>query len=238
MTVVDHLTELRHRIFVGLIAFGVAFVVAYALYNPILRFLEAPLDKGSRIGGVPVEGLNIPGVVTAFMVRIKISAFAAIVLALPVLLWQLWRFVTPALKAKEKRYAIPFVLSSLILFALGAYIAFAVLPAAIGFLIGFARAPGLKPLIFIDQYLSFVILMVLVFGLSFEFPVLLVFLAMAGIVGSARLRGWRRPALFIAFAAGAVLTPSGDPLSMILLAVPLYVLYELAMLIIRFGLKK
>lgn len=238
MTVVQHLAELRYRLVVSLVAFAVGSVVAYMLYNPILRVLTSPLEEGSRIGGVKVEGLNVPGIATAFVVRMKISAFAGIVFALPVLLWQLWRFVTPALGTGEKRYAVSFIGASLLLFAAGAWIAYAILPTAIGFLIGFARAPGLKPLIFIDQYLSFVILMVLVFGLSFEFPILLVFLAMVGVVSSERLRRWRRSAFFVSFVAGAILTPSGDPISMALLALPLYVLYELSLLVIRFGLKR
>lgn len=237
MTVVEHLQELRYRLVFSGIAFIIAAIVAYVLYTPILDFLTHPLDEGERIGNVAVEGLNVGGITTAFTVRLKVSVAAGVVFALPVILWHIWRFVTPGLQPTEKRYAIPFVLSALGLFALGTWMAFVVLPQAIGFLLGFA-GPPLKPLIFIDQYLSFVIFMVLAFGLSFEYPLLLIFLAAAGILTSRRLGSWRRYAFFAAFALAAVATPSGDPLSMTLMAVPLYGLYELSWLVIRFGMRK
>lgn len=237
MTLVEHLDELRRRLIVCLVAFLLASILGYILYPRILDFLTHPLDEGGRIGGITVRDLFVPGITTAFTIRIKISVFAGVVFALPVILWQLWRFVTPGLMPREKRYAVPFVVSALGLFALGTWIAFLILPQAIGFLLGFIEG-RLKPLIQIGEYLSFVIFMVLAFGLSFQFPLLLVFLAGVGIVTSRRLRSWRRYALFGSFLVGAVATPSQDPYSMALMAAPLYVLYEVSVLVVRFGLKR
>lgn len=237
MTVVEHLQELRRRLLISVVAFFVLAIVAYAFYTPILDFLTAPLEEGERIGNVTVEGLNVPGITTAFNMRIKVSMFAGLVLALPFILWQVWRFIVPGLEAREKRYALGFVLSAVVLFTFGAWLAFLVLPQAIGFLLGFA-GPPLKPLIFIDQYLSFVIFMILAFGLSFQYPLLLLFLAGIGMLSSARLRSWRRYAFFLSFVLAAVATPSGDPLSMTLMAVPLYLLYEGTQLVVRFAMRR
>ncbi len=150
---------------------------------------------------------------------------------------KLWRFITPGLAPREKRYAVPFVGSSLVLFALGTYFAFLILPTGIKFLLSFASGP-LKPLIFVDQYLSFLMFMILAFGISFEFPLVLVFLAGVGIISSRQLREKRRHAIFLAFVVGAVATPSQDPYSMTAMAVPLYILYEISILVVRFALKK
>lgn len=237
MTVIEHLEEFRNRIVKAFLAFFLGSVLAWFFYDPLLDVLTAPLDQGGRIGGVTVEGLNVGGIVTGFLVRLKVSIFFGLVLALPVILWQLWRFIVPGLHPKEKRYGVYFVAGSLGLFALGSFVAFLILPQAIGFLLSFARAP-LKPLIFVDQYLSFVSFMVLAFGLSFEFPLLLVFLAGIGMVSSRRLGGWRRHAAVGAALIAAVATPSQDPYSMILMMIPLYILYEVSILVIRFGMRK
>ena len=176
-------------------------------------------------------------IVTAFVVRIKVSFFVGFIGALPVLLFQFWRFITPGLEPREKRYAIPFVGASLGLFALGTLFAFLVLPTGIRFLLTFASSP-LEPLIRIDEYLSFLMFMILAFGVSFEFPLVLVFLAGVGIMPSARLRKYRRHAVMGAAIVGAVATPSQDPYSMVVMAVPLYILYEISILVIRYAMKK
>lgn len=237
MTVIEHLEEFRYRLIVSLSAFIVGSVVAYTLYHRIFDLLTRPLDESNKISGITVEGLNVFGVTTAFLVRIRVSIFAGLVLALPVILYQLWRFVTPGLEAKEKRYAIPFVAGSLCLFGLGTVFAYLVLPQALGFLLGFAKGVA-TPLISVDQYLKFVTFMILAFGITFEFPMVLLFLAGAGVLTSARLRSYRRHAIVGCFIVGAVATPSQDPYSMTLMAVPLYILYEVSLAIIRFVMKK
>jgi len=237
MTVIEHLEEFRSRIIKAAVAFVIGSAIAWAFYTSLLELLMAPLDEGGRIGGVTVEGLNVGGIVTGFLVRLKVSIFFGLVFALPVILWQLWRFIVPGLHVKERKYGVFFVAGSLGLFALGSFVAFLVLPQAIGFLLSFAKAP-LKPLIFVDQYLSFVSFMVLAFGLSFEFPLLLMFLAGLGMVTSKKLGKWRRQAAFTAAVVAAVATPSQDPYSMLLMAIPLYILYEVSVLVIRFVMRK
>jgi sec-independent protein translocase protein TatC len=237
MTLADHLVELRHRIVVSLLAFTVGSVVAYALYEPILKVLTSPLDAAGTIGKVKVENLYVPGITTAFVLRMKISAVMGVIFAMPVLLYQLWRFITPGLYPKEKRYAIPFVTSALALFAFGVWFSFQLLPAGIRFLLGFI-AEGQVPLIQFHEYIGFVTFMMLAFGITFEFPLVLVFLALVGVIGSQGLRRFRRYAIFVTFLVAAVATPSGDPLTQTAMAVPLYILYEVAILVIRFALKR
>jgi sec-independent protein translocase protein TatC len=237
MTVIQHLEEFRYRLIVSLLAVLVGTILAYIFYIPILNLLKHPLDEGGRIGDVRVDDLFVTGITTAFVLRVKISFFAGVVIALPVTLYQLWRFITPGLESREKRFAVPFVLSSLALFALGPWFAFLILPTGIRFLLSFA-GPPLTPLIHLSEYLSFVTLMILAFGITFEFPLVLVFLGMVGIVRSERLRSWRRYAFFISFVVAAVATPSQDPFSMLIMAGPLYVLYEISILVIRFALKR
>lgn len=235
MTIIEHLEELRHRLVVSALAFFVGSVVAYIFYDPILDLLKLPLDEGGKISGFMVD-LSVRGVTSAFLVRLKVSIFAGLIFALPVILYQLWRFITPGLEAKEKRYALPFVAGSLFLFSLGAVFAYLVLPQAIGFLLGFAE--GLQPIIFIDEYVGFVSFMVLAFGITFEIPMIILFLAAAGIVSSQRLGKLRRHAAVSAAVIAAVATPSQDPYTLVLMALPLYLMYEIALLIIRFVMKK
>jgi sec-independent protein translocase protein TatC len=235
MTVVEHLTELRYRMIVSAMAFFVGSVIAYIFYESILDVLTWPLDEGGNIAGHHVS-LSVRGVTTAFLVKIKVSIFAGFVLALPVILLQVWRFITPGLEPREKRYAIPFVLGSVGLFALGSTFAYLVLPQALGFLFGFAG--DLNQILFIDEYVGFVMFMVIAFGITFEFPMLLLFLGAAGVISSQWLRRYRRHAIVVVFLIAAVATPSQDPYSMGLMAIPLYLMYEGALLIIRFIMKK
>lgn len=237
MPVIEHLREFRHRAFVSSIAFVLCMILAYVFYQPILDVLTEPLGAAGKIGGVTVQNLYVPGITTAFVLRMKISAVVGLLLALPVILYQFWRFITPGLSKKEKRYAIPFVASSTGLFALGAWFAFLVLPAGIRFLLAFIPE-GFEPLIQFHEYIGFVMFMMLAFGITFEFPLLLVFLAIAGIITSEMLRGWRRYAVLSVFLVSAVATPSQDPLTQTAMAVPLYILYEASILVVRFGLKR
>jgi len=236
MSVIDHLTELRYRLVICIASVVVGALVAYVFYEPLLAFIKHPIDTAGSVGEVKVTDLFVQGVATAFIFRLKVSAFAGFAFALPVVMFQLWRFVTPALDPREKRYAIPFVLSSLGLFAFGGFLAFKILPVAIEFLLGFV--PPAQPLILLTEYLNFVIYMVLGFGLSFQFPLVLVSLAAVGLLDSRTLRKRRRMAILMAFILAALATPGGDPLSQTTMAVPLYILYELSILVIRYGLKR
>jgi sec-independent protein translocase protein TatC len=233
MTIVEHLEELRYRLILAILFVVAATIVAWVYYPHILTFLVRPLFKADP----RIRNVYVTSVVAGFLIRAKVSLFAGLIFALPAVLWQFWRFITPGLEPSEKRFAIPFVLCSLGLFALGGWFAFLILKPALKFLLGFNIGP-IRPLLGINQYLGFVMLMVLAFGLSFEYPLVLVFLAGVGILSSERLRRWRRYAFFLAFVVGAVATPSQDPYSMTLMAVPLYILYEITILVIRFALGK
>ena len=157
-------------------------------------------------------------------IRLRVSLTVGLVLAMPVIAWQLWRFITPGLRASEKRYAIPFSLASTILFAMGVAVAFFTLPKAIGFLVAIG-GDSLATFFQAERYLRFVLFMGLAFGLTFEFPLVLVFLSMVGILSSgAMMRAWR-PAVAIIIVVAAVVTPSQDPISLFAMAVPMWIFY-------------
>jgi len=225
MTLVEHLTELRYRLIVSLLAIAVGGAIAFGFYGSILRVLVHPycdiLPPGrpcTLFVRDPLEG---------FATRLKVAGWGGLAMASPVVLWQAWRFITPGLHPNEKKYAVPFVAISTILFASGGLVAMLTFPQALQFLIAVGGA-HVEPLFSPGRYLSFVILMIIAFGISFEFPVLLVFLQLAGVLTPAKLSSWRRFAIVAILAAAAVITPSQDPYSLFAMAVPMYVFYELS----------
>ncbi len=220
MSVIEHLEELRYRLFIIIGAYVVLAVVAYFLYRPILNLLLHPLHRSGKVGTINASNLQVylGGIATGFVLRMKTSAFAGLVFTLPVILFHLWRFVTPGLEPRERKFALPFVISAVALFLLGAYIAFLILPLGIHWLLGFV-APA-QPLIQLNEYMNFVFLLILAFGISFEFPLLLVSLAGVGILSSQQLSKARRAAILSAFIIAAVATPSQDPIRQIVMAVP------------------
>lgn len=229
MPVLDHLAELRTRVFVSAAAVAVGAVVAFVFSNQIIEWLVDYYTEATRGDRT---ALVFTGPVDAFLTRLKVATYGGIVLALPVWLYELWRFVTPGLNPKEKRYAVPFVASAIVLFAVGAFVAFLTLEPALRFLIDVGGSAQ-EPLFTSDKYLSLVSLMVVAFGLAFEFPVVLVFLLLARVITTRQLRSWRRWAIVAITVFAAVITPSQDPYSMLFMAVPMYVFYEAAILIGR-----
>jgi sec-independent protein translocase protein TatC len=229
MTVVEHLTELRRRIVISIIAVTLGAIVCFIFSESIIRFLIT-YYRDATAG--EKDALIFLGPLDAFLTRIKIATYGGIVLALPVWLFELWRFITPGLNPKEKRYAIPFVFSSIVLFALGALVAFLTLPKALEFLLDVGGSQ-LRPELTADKYLSFVSLMAVAFGVAFEFPVVLVFLLLARVLTTGQLRRWRRPAALIIVVFAAVITPSQDPYSLFFMAVPMYIFYEMSIIIGR-----
>jgi sec-independent protein translocase protein TatC len=231
MTLVEHLRELRRRLIISAVAIAIGAVVAFALYNSILKVLIAPYHdvthRKSLLITDPLEG---------FATRLKIAAYGGTFLASPVVLWQVWRFITPGLHKREKRYAIPFILSSVLLFVLGGFVAMLTFRPALKFLVGVGGS-NLTTFFTPSKYLSLIVLMIIAFGVAFEFPIVLVFLELAGVVSSARLRKWRRPAIVIIVAVAAIITPSQDPYSLFAMAIPMYIFYEASILIGR-ALKK
>jgi sec-independent protein translocase protein TatC len=232
MTLSQHLGELRRRLVISAIAYAVAATLAVIWYQHILNFLQAPYCRINP--GVGPLGRNCSLYVTApldgLTLRVKIAAFGGLVLASPVILWELWRFITPGLRANEKRYAIPFVLAAVALFVGGCALAWYILPHALSFLerVG---GPSLKEIYNPNQYISLVLLMMVLFGLTFEFPVILVALELVGVVSSSQLLHWWRWAVILITVVAGVFTPSSDPFSMMALAVPLVVFYFASILI-------
>jgi sec-independent protein translocase protein TatC len=233
MTLIEHLEELRWRLLRMVIAFAIATTVAWFLFDQILSFLTQPLlelpvatqiiAKGKLIFTAPQE---------AFFIRLKVVSATGLALALPVILWQLWRFVTPGLYAHERRYALPFVLVATALFAAGVAVAFGMLPATLKVLTSFAGT-DLVIVPRASEYLSFLLLLIAAFGLAFELPVVLMGLTLAGVISTATLRKGRRVAYVVMMVIAAVVTPTPDPINMLLLAVPLILLYEATILIAR-----
>jgi sec-independent protein translocase protein TatC len=229
MTVVEHLSELRRRIVISIIAVTLGAIVCFIFSESIIKFLIT-YYRDATAG--EKDALIFLGPLDAFLTRIKIATYGGIVLALPVWLFEMWRFITPGLNPKEKRYAIPFVLSSIVLFAMGAFVAFLTLPKALEFLLDIGGSQ-LQPELTADKYLSFVSLMAVAFGVAFEFPVVLVFLLLARVLTTQQLRRWRRPAILIIVIFAAVITPSQDPYSLFFMAVPMYIFYEMSIIIGR-----
>ncbi|HYU39164.1 MAG TPA: twin-arginine translocase subunit TatC [Acidimicrobiia bacterium] len=229
MTVVEHLTELRRRIIISLIAVTLAAIVCFIFSESIIKFFVQYYKDATN--GEKTQ-LIFLGPLDAFITRLKVATYGGIVLALPIWLWELWRFITPGLNPNEKRYAIPFVLTSIVLFAMGAAVALLTLPKALEFLLDIGGSE-LRPELTADKYLSLVSLMIVAFGFAFEFPVVLVFLLLARVLTTRQLRRWRRPAILIIVIFAAVITPSQDPYSLFAMAVPMYIFYEGSIIIGR-----
>ena len=233
MTLVEHLTELRRVLIVCLVAWGLATALAFLFNHAIIKILERPLllalghahsPFGSHVVYTgPIEGLSIP---------FKVAGLAGIVLALPVILWQLWTFIAPALRRRERRLVGPFIGSSAVLFAVGAAFAYFVMPIGLTFLATFLGGDAVY-LPDLNSYLTFFGLLIVIFGVTFELPVVLCLLGAVGIISSLQLRRWRRAAIFIIVAVALVITPGADPFTPTLLSVPLILLYEGSILIIR-----
>jgi sec-independent protein translocase protein TatC len=237
MSLVEHLEELRARIVVSAVAITVGAVVGWFLYDAVIKLLLEPYCDYWRT--VPVTSrptlecsLFFMGAVDPVLIKMKVVLFLGLFIALPVVLWQLWAFITPGLRPIEKKWAIPFVATSFVLFLLGALLAYVTLPKALGFLLGFAGTE-FTPLLTGDRFLSFVMLVALAFGLSFEFPIVLIALAAVGVVTSTMMRKWRRWAILGITIFAAVITPSADPYTMLAMMIPMVLFYEAAIIVAR-----
>jgi len=230
MTVFEHLGELRRRLMISIVAVVVCGTIVFVFAPEIISWLIRFYNDAAP-AGTPKKFIFL-GPLDAFATRLKIATYGGIVLALPIWLWQLWRFITPGLNPKEKRYAVPFILSSIVLFAMGAVVAFLTLQPALTFLLGIGGS-DLRPSLTADKFISLVSLMVLAFGLSFEFPVVLMFLLLAHVLTTQQLRRWRRIAIVLIVTFAAVITPSQDPYSLFAMAIPMYIFYEAVIVIGR-----
>lgn len=236
MTLVEHLTELRQRLFVCVLAVVVGGIVMFILFPEILSWLEGPYrEVTAGKGACPEDGCDLVATdpLAPFLVRVKVAGYGGLALAIPVIAWEIWRFVLPALHPKEKRYAVPFILSAVVLFAIGCLVAWFTIERALEFLLIGSVGGEIQPFVTADRYLTLVTLMFVAFGAAFEFPLLLVFLLLANVVSTAALRRSRRWAIVGLTVFAAVITPSQDPFSMLFMVVPLYVFYEAAIVVGR-----
>jgi sec-independent protein translocase protein TatC len=238
MTVMEHLGELRTRLIISALAFVVISIVAFFFYEPILDFMRKPLcSVDPDLLGAEGCKLNFFKPISGFNFRLKLTALVGIAASSPIWLYQVWAFVTPALNKKEKRYAFPFMLTSVLLFLLGAGTAYLVLPTGVRFLLSIG-GPDLQLIPGAEEYLNFVGLMILGFGVLFELPLIVFFLGLVGVVSLEQLRKGRRVAIVSIVALAAVVTPSQDPYTMLILSIPLYLFYEITLLVLAAVLKR
>jgi sec-independent protein translocase protein TatC len=219
-----HLAELRNRLLWSILAIAVGGAIGFAFGDPIIAVLKAPIPDG-----VP---LIVTQIGAAFSIRLQIALVAGVILAMPVLLWHVWRFIAPGLTPAERRAVLPWIPAALAFFALGVGIAYVVLPFAAQFLLSFLTS-DIEPLLDIKEYFDFATSLFLAFGILMEFPILLVGLSRVRIVTSERLRRSRRMVILGIAIFAAVATPGGDLVSPFVLGMTLYILFEGTTLFIR-----
>jgi sec-independent protein translocase protein TatC len=235
MSLRDHIAELRSRLLKALLFIGLGAIVGWILYPAILDVLkepycQLPADQRLQTGSAAGEcKLIFTAPLDGFVLRLKVGAICGVILAAPFWLYQLWAFVTPGLHRRERRWTVLFVALSTVLFAAGAALSYFTIEKALALLVGFA---GDATVAAIDapKYIGFVTSMLLVFGAAFELPLLVTMLNLVGILSAARLIRWQRLAIFLIFVFAAVATPSQDPISMCMLAIPMALLFEVAVL--------
>lgn len=228
----SHLGELRDRLIKVAIALAIGSVIGFAVHEQVLEFLAEPYNVA-----VPDSALAFFRPTEAFSLVMKISLWTGAILASPVILYQTWRFVAPALTRKEKKWAIPLTVIFVALFLLGIVVGYLALERGLVFLLDFG-GDALQPVIGADLYFRFAMRFLLAFGIAFEFPVFLFAAAAAGAVTSSQLRKGRRWAVVIILVVAAFITPTGDPLTLLMLSIPMYLFYEVTILAVRFILKK
>jgi sec-independent protein translocase protein TatC len=238
MTLADHLRELRYRLIISCGAVVVFMIPAWFLYNPLLELLNEPYCN-ALVAANPAAECNflVTNVLDPFSLRLRVAGYGGLVLAMPVILWQLWRFIAPGLYRRERRYALLFTGVSLALFLLGGVVAYFSLTRAVEFLvqiggpeIDFRSGP--------NEFVRLSMFMMVAFGIGFQFPVLLVSLQMIGVVTPQQLSKWRRQTILVIVILAAAITPSGDPFTLAMLSVPMYLFYELSLLIGRLILRR
>jgi sec-independent protein translocase protein TatC len=228
-TFLSHLIELRKRLVHSIVAVVIVLLALFPFAKQIYAFLAQPLLRVLPAGATMIA-TDVTG---TFLVPLKVTLMAAFLIALPYVLWQIWAFVAPGLYQHEKRLALPVIVSSVFFFLVGMSFAyFVVFPVAFGFFAGYTPA-GVQMMTDIDKYLSFVLTMFVAFGVTFETPVIVVVLVRVGVVSLERLKSMRPYVIVGAFVVGAVFTPP-DVISQCLLAVPLWLLFELGLILARF----
>jgi sec-independent protein translocase protein TatC len=240
MTLIEHIRELRRRLFISIFAIIIiTTIVAIWLYHPIFNFLRDPyceLPPARRLGGKSCD-LIFTHPTDAFFVRLRVSLIAGVLFAAPIWLYELWAFITPGLHRHERRWTLAFLSSATVLFTTGVTLAYLLLRPALDVLLGFG-GNGLKPLLQVTDYLSFVVHLLVIFGVSFLFPLVVILLNLAGVLSAKRLASWRRVEIFLCFAFAGFVTPTSDPFTMLALAIPLCLFYEGAILVAKWNDKR
>jgi sec-independent protein translocase protein TatC len=235
MPLMEHIRELRNRLIKAVLGLVAGMVVGWLIFHPAWNFITGPFChihiQGKSGCGPNGHPLVVTGVFDSFFVRLKVAFVVGLVLSSPVWLYQLWAFIAPGLYSREKRWTYAFVATAVPLFALGGAFAYLAMSRGLRFLLGLTPE-GVRPLITIDTYFGYALAMLLIFGIAFELPLILVLLNMAGVLSHAFVRKWRRVMIFLVFVFAGAATPSPDPFSMLLLAVPCVVLVELAELFV------
>lgn len=239
LPITEHLGELRNRIFISLGTFIVVFMISFSFSEDIFSLIVFPLKynlvfslENPYLQFIPQDKLGSTKLVflapaEALWMSIKISMVAALIFGLPVFLYQIWGFVSPGLMKHEKKYLIPFIFSSTLLFLIGAsFCFFIVLPFAMSFLLTYGVGDILIPMLSVGMYVDFCLKFILAFGLIFELPIVIIFLTKMGIVTPEFLANNRKYAILIAFILAAILTPTPDAFNQTLMAVPIIILYE------------
>jgi sec-independent protein translocase protein TatC len=225
MSLIEHLEELRRRLIVIVASVLVAAIGGFLVSRQVLVILKNQLPEAYRqlVGLGPADALSA---------QLKIAGFLGIAIAMPVILFQLWRFVAPGLTKREKRFIWPVILGAMVLFVLGVVVGYLVIPYTLRFLLDFSEGLAI-PNLTIEAYIGFVTTMMLAFGLVFEFPIVLIGLARVGVLSHRRLAARRRWAILAIVLFAIVLTPGGDPISPLILSGVMFLLFEGSLLVIR-----
>jgi len=238
-TISEHLLELRSRIIKSLIFFLLAFIISYINADKIYDFLLQPYVKALGSDGLANKRLIFTALQETFVTYLKLSFFSALFFSFPIFLIQIWKFIAPGLYSNEKKAILPFMIATPVLFLLGAFLAYQfIMPLAIKFFLSFESLTSQTSMPIqleakVSEYLSLIMIFMIAFGLSFELPVLLILLATVGFIDSKYLSERRRYIIVIIFIVAAIITPP-DPVSQIGLAIPLMLLYEISILIIKY----
>jgi sec-independent protein translocase protein TatC len=236
MPLMDHIRELRNRVVKMALALGAGMIVGFVFFNPVWHVIERPLCHAVIRGqtGCNTLGVNmlaLDGPLDPFYLRVKVAVIVGVIVSSPVWLYQIWAFIAPGLYAREKRWGFIFIGTAVPLFLAGVTLAYLSLGRSMHYLLGLTPG-GVANIIQVDQYMSFVMAMVLAFGIAFLVPLLIIMLNLAGILTHERFRKWRRVMIFAVFLIAGMANPSPDPITMLILGGACAALVEVAELIV------
>jgi sec-independent protein translocase protein TatC len=236
MTLIEHLAELRSRLMIAVLAIVVGMVVTWIFYEPIFNLLKEPfwntVNQLKQERGLDAK-LVIGDVAGPLMLQLKVSLVGGLVVSSPVWLYQIWAFIMPGLHRNERKWTMVFVGTAAPLFIIGVLVGYFAMPKGLNVLIDFTPME-VSNFVQLDTYLSFTLRLLVVFGISFEIPIFVILLNLVGILSAARLKKWRAPIIFVLFVFSAVATPSTDPITMLILAIPMSALFLVSEVIARF----